>query len=103
MSRTRRTFTREFKVEAVRMVTEGGQRLAQVARDLGLGPKLLRRWREALGQGEAAKAFPGKGHQKPEEEELRRLRRYKERLGQKRELRKKSVAIFSGPHQLRST
>jgi transposase len=100
MSRTRRTFTREFKVEAVRMVTEGGHRLAQVARDLELDPKLLRRWREALGQEEAAKAFPGKGHQKPEEEELRRLRRDNERLRQEREILKKALAIFSGPHQL---
>jgi transposase len=99
MSRTRRTFTREFKVEAVRMVTEGGHRLAQVARDLELDAKLLRRWREALAQEEAAKAFPGKGHQKPEEEELRRLRRDNERLRQEREILKKALAIFSGPHQ----
>lgn len=99
MSRKRRTFTQEFKVEAVRMVTEGGHPLAQVARDLELDAKLLRRWREALAQEEAAKAFPGKGHQKPEEEELRRLRRDNERLRQEREILKKALAIFSGPHQ----
>jgi len=81
------------------MVTEGGHRLAQVARDLELDAKLLRRWREALAQEEAAKAFPGKGHQKPEEEELRRLRRDNERLRQEREILKKALAIFSGPHQ----
>jgi len=97
--KTRRTFTQEFKVEAVRMVTEGGHRLSQVARDLDLDPKLIRRWREALEQEGKAAAFPGKGHQKPEEEELRRLRRDNERLRQERDILKKALAIFSGPHQ----
>lgn len=96
--RTRRTFPREFKEEAVRMVTEGGHRLSQVARDLDLDPKLIRRWREELKQ-ERAQAFPGKGHQKPEEEELRRLRRENARLQEEREILKKALAIFSGPHQ----
>lgn len=97
-TRMRRTFTREFKVEAVRMVTQGGHRLSQVARDLDLDPKLLRRWREAL-QQEGAEAFPGKGHLKPEEEEVRRLRREIDRLREEREILKKALAIFSGPHQ----
>jgi transposase len=94
--RTRRTFTREFKEEAVRMVTERGHHLSQVARDLGLDPKLIRRWRAALEQ-EGPQAFPGKGHQKPEEEELRRLRREIARLEEEREILKKALAIFSGP------
>ena len=96
--RVRRTFTREFKVEAVRMVTQGGHRLSQVARDLELDPKLLRRWRDAL-QQEGADAFPGKGHLKPEEEELRRLHREIDRLREEREILKKALAIFSGPRQ----
>lgn len=96
--RVRRTFTREFKVEAVRMVTQGGHRLSQVARDLELDPKLLRRWRDAL-QQEGAEAFPGKGHLKPEEEELRRLHREIDRLREEREILKKALAIFSGPRQ----
>jgi transposase len=96
-ARTRRTFTREFKEEAVRMVTERGHHLSQVARDLGLDPKLIRRWRAALEQ-EGPQAFPGKGRQKPEEEELRRLRREIARLEEEREILKKALAIFSGPH-----
>jgi transposase len=96
--RTRRTFTREFKVEAVRMVTQKGHRLSQVARDLDLDPKLLRRWREAL-EEEGTEAFPGKGHLKPEEEEVRRLRREVDRLREEREILKKALAIFSGPRQ----
>ena len=96
--RKRRTFTREFKEEAVRMVTEGGHRLSEVSRDLGLDPKLIPRWRAALEQ-EGPEAFPGKGHQKPEEEELRRLRRENARLQEEREILKKALAIFSGPRQ----
>jgi len=96
--RTRRTFPREFKEEAVRMVTERGHRLSQVARDLELDPKLIRRWREELKQ-EGAQSFPGKGHQTPEEEELRRLHREIARLQEEREILKKALAIFSGPRQ----
>src|SRR6478672_5313755 len=89
-SRARRTFTREFKVEAVRMVTERGHRLSQVARDLELDPKLLRRWREAV-QEERGQAFAGKGHLQPEAEEVRRLRREYERLREEREILKKAL------------
>lgn len=102
MGRTRRSFSREFKVQAVRMVSEGGRRLSEVARDLELDPKLIRRWREALEQEkdqEVSEAFPGKGHLQPEPEELRRLQRENARLREEREILKKALAIFSGPHQ----
>ena len=102
MGTTRRSFTREFKVQAVRMVSEGGRRLSEVARDLELDPKLIRRWREALEQEkdqEVSEAFPGKGHLQPEPEELRRLQRENVRLREEREILKKALAIFSGPHQ----
>jgi transposase len=95
MKRQRRTFTPEYKREAVRLLTqEGGRPLSAVARDLELDPKMLRRWREELAQ-DAASAFPGQGHQKPEQEDLRRLQRENERLRQEREILKKALAIFS--------
>lgn len=102
MGKTRRSFTREFKVQAVRMVGEAGRRLSEVARDLELDPKLIRRWREALEQEtkkEVSEAFPGKGHLQPELEEVRRLQRENARLREEREILKKALAIFSGPHQ----
>jgi len=74
MGRTRRAFTREFKQEAVKLVTEGGHPTAQVARDLGLTPNLLRRWKQDVA-GDPVTAFPGKGRRKPHEEELVRLKR----------------------------
>ena len=59
MGRTRRAFTREFTQEAVRLVTEGGHPTAQVARDLGLTPNVLRRWKQEVA-GDPVAAFPGK-------------------------------------------
>ncbi|MGB5882105.1 MAG: transposase, partial [Thermoanaerobaculia bacterium] len=46
MGARRRSFSREFRLEAVRMVTNGGHSLAQVARDLDIRPDMLRRWRQ---------------------------------------------------------
>ena len=65
MARTRRSFSREFKIEAVRLVTEGGMTISQVARDLDIRPNLLGRWKKQLAE-QPAEAFPGKGHQTPE-------------------------------------
>jgi transposase len=64
MSKVRRSFTREFKVEAVKLVTESRNPVAQVARELGLRPNLLRRWKQALASN-PADSFPGKGRRKP--------------------------------------
>lgn len=96
MRRTRRTYSREFKIEAVRLFTEGGHSLSQVARDLEVDRKLLKRWQDQL-EREGKQAFPGKGHLQPEDEEMRRLRRELERVREEREILKKALAIFSGP------
>ena len=94
MSATRRSFSREFKEEAVRMVTEGGHSLAQVARDLEIGPNLLRRWRRKL-EEDPEQAFPGVGRRKARDEEMWRLRRDLERVSQERDILKKALGIVS--------
>ena len=67
----RRTYTREFKLQAVRMLTDQGLSVAEAARRLGVGENCLRNWRAAAQQkGEAA--FPGQGSPSPAEDELRR-------------------------------
>ena len=63
MGMTRRSFSREFKLEAARMVSEGGHSLAQVARDLDIRPDMLRRWRRQLEQ-DPEQAFPGVGQRR---------------------------------------
>src|SRR3954471_23600542 len=94
MAKSRRTFTPEFKVQAVKLVTEQGRSIAEVARDLGLGESLLRSWKTALASGGAG-AFPGKGNPPALEEELRRLRSENKRLQMERDILKKATAFFA--------
>ena len=88
----RKQYSREFKREAVCLVTEGGISLAQAARDLGLNETMLGRWKKEFEQ-HATTAFPGQGH--PHDEELARLKREVEVLRQEREILKKAISIFS--------
>lgn len=94
--RHRRKFSREFKQEAVRMVTEGGHSLSQVARDLELRPDMLRRWKRQLKE-DGKDAFPGNGRLAGEAQRLRELERENQRLRMEREILKKALAIFSEP------
>lgn len=94
MAKTRRTFTREFKVEAVRRVVDQGKSLAEAARELDLGESMLRGRRQALA-AEGERAFPGKGCQPALEEELRRLWAGVKRLTMGRDILKKATAYFA--------
>jgi transposase len=94
MQKTQRTFTREFKMEAVQLVQTSKKPLAQIARDLGIADSTLHHWRKLFSeQGE--QAFPGSGHQTPQEEEIRHLKRENEVLRQERDVLKKAIGIFS--------
>ena len=94
MVRSRRSYTREFKVEAVRLAHESEKSVAQIARELGIHPTLLGRWVKQL-EVDPEQSFHGKGHLKDRDEEVRRLRRELERVTQERDILKKAVAIFS--------
>ncbi len=88
----RRSYTLEFKHEAVRLIADEGQRIAEVARNLGINATMLGRWkREAVKED----AFPGKGRMKPMEEELRRLQKENRQLKMDREILKKAAAFFA--------
>lgn len=90
----RRKFTREFKIEAVKLIQERGVTVAQAARDLGVHGTVLRRWvQEAT--ADAAQAFPGQGQMKPEQAELVRLRREVIKLKAERDILKKAAAYFA--------
>ena len=91
---TRRKFSREFKIEAVKLVTERGVTLAQAARDLDVHVNLLRGWVHAQRE-DPAHAFPGLGQQKPEAAELTRLRREVARLKMERDILTKAAAYFA--------
>ncbi len=93
---SRRHFSREFKIEAVRMVTQQGHALAQVARDLDIGRNTLGKWRRQL-EDEGMAAFPrgGKAKMPAEDQEMRQMRRDLQRVRQERDILKKALAIFS--------
>lgn len=90
----RRKYDREFKLEAVRLSHEAGRTVAGVARDLGINENQLHRWRRQL-SADGSGAFPGKGHQSPEQEELHRLRRELADVTEERDILKKALAVFS--------
>jgi transposase len=90
----RRSFTVEFKHEAVKLVRERGMTVAQAARDLGLHENVLRKWvRDAKANGAAA--FPGRGKQRPDDAEISRLKRELARAQAERDILKKAIAFFA--------
>ena len=93
-TKVKKQYDVNFKREAVRLADENGVTDRQIERDLGLYQGAIRSWRNAL-QADPVDAFPGTGHQKPLEEENRRLRRELEIARQERNILKKAVAIFS--------
>jgi transposase len=94
MAKARRTYTREFKVAAVQLITQQGRSVAEAARGLDIGENLLRKWKHDLGT-QADQAFPGQGHLPPLEEEVRRLRAENKRLLMERDILKKATAFFA--------
>jgi transposase len=94
MARKRRTYTPEFKAEAVKLVTEQGYSMAEAARRLGLSENLIRNWKQAL-LDKGQDAFPGHGKLSPFEEENRLLRAENKRLLAERDILKKATAFFA--------
>jgi putative transposase len=91
MAKTRRMFTREFELEAIKRITEQGRSLIEVSRDLEIGESTLRSWKQAFANT-SEQAFPGQGNLPALEEELRRLRAENKRLQMERD--KKSDGVL---------
>ena len=94
MDTRRRQYTAEFKRDAVALVMEYGYAITVAAKNLGITPKLLSRWKGEHQQHRDA-AFPGQGHQMPEHAELRQLREENRRLRMERDILKKATAFFA--------
>lgn len=94
MGRSRRKYSREFKLEAVRLVVEQGRTVGDVAESLGVHRSLLQRWKSQL-ESEGALAFPGNGRSNATDEEIRRLKKELARVRQERDILKKAAAYFA--------
>ena len=90
---TRRQFSREFKLEAVKLVKDRGVTMAQAARDLDVHETVLRKWMREQAV-DPQQAFPGKGVMKPEQAEIERLKREVAKLKMERDILKKSRGLL---------
>jgi transposase len=86
----RRKYTKEFKEEAVRLISEEGYSYAEAGRNLGVNPNLLSRWKREF---EGIELDPGSAAAM--QAELKRLRKENKRLKMEREILKKAAAFFA--------
>ena len=94
MARGRRTFDKEFKEQAVKMVLEQGLTRAEVARKLEIDHNTIGSWVKIF-QNDGKDAFPGRGKLKPQDDELRKLREENKRLRMERDFLKKTAIYFA--------
>jgi transposase len=92
----KRTYTREFKIEAVRLLERSGKSQSEVAEELGVPQSNITRWKKKYGE-DGEDAFPGHGRLTPEKEQIRQLERENKILRQERDILKKAITIFSQP------
>lgn len=90
----KRTYPREFKVEAVALAKSSGKSVREIERELGITAGLLAKWKQRL-KTDGGQAFPGKGRLKEDDELIRRLQRDNDVLRQERDVLKKALVIFS--------
>ena len=90
--RTRRSFTREFKAQAVKRLLEGGKGLSEVATELGVGTGQPSTWR---GEQPAAGSAEALARRRAEEAEVQRLRREAKRLEEENLILRKAAAVFA--------
>jgi transposase len=84
--------SKEFKLEAIRMINEEARPVAEIARELGVKRTLLYRWRDQV-NGKGEKAFKGPG--RPKFEEMSEISRLRQELKEERDILKKAAAYFA--------
>lgn len=92
--RSYRKFTKEFKLEAVKMVLDHGHKQTEVARNLGINSNMLSRWVQQF-KADEGQAFPGKGQLKANDQRLKNLEAQVKRLTMERDILKKAMAYFA--------
>lgn len=92
--RAYRTFDKDFKVNAVKLVLDGSSSMTKIAKELGISPNTLTNWKKDYLK-DKDNSFPGKGYQKPDDAEQTKLRRQLARVTQERDILKKAIAVFT--------
>jgi len=97
MAKTRRSFSREYKIEAVKLVTEQKMSIGEAARSLGIGENQVRAWKQALEKEsqDGQQSCPGHGNRPALEAEIHRLKAENKRLLMERDILKKATALFA--------
>ena len=90
----RKSYSQEFKMEAVRLIIEKGYSIAEASRNLGIEYSVLRRWKKQF-TDDPQNAFPGKGRLKAKDDQLRQLQRELDRVKEERDILKKALAYFA--------
>ena len=90
----KRTFTREFKLEAVKLVKERGVPMSQASQDLDIHLNVVRKWVKDV-EADPARAFPGQGQMKADQVEIAKLRKEVATLKMERDILKKAAAYFA--------
>ena len=91
---TRRTYTREFKIEAAKLSYNSDKPVEELAEQLGVSQSSLNRWRRQY-RTDPDQAFPGNGHRKERDEEVARLKKELKQAQMENEILKKAVTIFT--------
>lgn len=92
--KSRRSYSKEYKTNAVKLILEQGRKTTEVARQLGVSENTLHNWKRQYKQ-DHSDAFPGHGNMKTKDEYIRRLERENKRLKEEREILKKATAFFA--------
>jgi len=93
-ARIRRTFTPQFKKEAVALLKQG-RSTTDVAHSLGIARSLLQRWKDQLDRKQPPEVFPGSGNRTPDAAEVAELRKRLRRVTEERDILKKALAFFA--------
>mgnify|MGYP001280587208 FL=1 len=91
---SRRSFSKEFKTGAVKMILEEGKKITDVARQLGISDNLLSNWKRKYLEDQE-EAFPGNGNLKSKDEYIRQLEKDVKRLKDERDILKKAAIFFA--------
>jgi transposase len=89
-----KNYTKEFKLEAVKLVTEQGLRPIDAAKNLGVAPSTISTWVKKY-QNNGGDAFPGSGRLMPSDQKVRDLEKQLKRVTMERDILKKAIGYFT--------